>query len=182
MSDSTTQGLAGTPSARADRARSGSAWRSPWFIAWIALVVVVLVVNATMVFLAFATNPGLVVDDYYERGRNVERTMATRRAGAPRWTMSLDVPEDVTEGRATTVRFYVVDPAGQPVQPRRVTYYAYRPSDASADFSVPMSEEAPGRYVAEVSFPLSGLWDTLVAAESESQEVIFDQRLSVATP
>lgn len=159
---------------------SNSAWHSPWFLAWIGLIVVVLVVNTTMIVLAFVTNPGLVVDDYYERGRDVERTMATRRAAAPGWTMSLDTPADVTKNVATTVRFFVVDSAGQPVRPDKVTYYAYRPSDPSADFSVPMVEEAPGRYAAEITFVISGLWDTLVAAETEGQEVAFDQRIGVA--
>lgn len=162
------------------RPSSGSAWRSPWFIAWIALVAVVVAVNATMITLAFVTNPGLVIDDYYERGREVERTLATRRAEAPGWTMSLDTPADVTAGEETTVRFYVVDQAGQPVRPDAVTYFAYRPSDRSADFSLPMAEEAPGRYAVAVSFDRSGLWDTLVAAETGEQEVMFDQRIGVA--
>ena len=160
--------------------RSNSAWRSPWFIGWIGLIGVVLAVNLTMIVLAFATNPGLVVDDYYERGRDVERSLATRRAEAPGWTMSLDTPADVAENAPTWVRFFVVDTAGQPVRPDRVTYYAYRPSDRSADFSVPMVEEAPGRYVAEVTFSMPGLWDTLVAAETKGQEIVFDQRIGVA--
>ena len=78
------------------------------------------------------------------------------------------------------MRFYVVDEAGQPVRPEAVTYYAYRPPDRSADFSVPMVEEAPGRYAAEVSFSMSGLWDTLVAAQTDGQEVAYDQRIGVA--
>lgn len=168
-----------SPAAAAPQ-RSGSAWRSPWFVGWIALIVVVLGVNLTMIVLAFVTNPGLVVDDYYERGRNVERTLETRRAEAPGWTMSLDTPADVAEDAKTTVRFFVVDSAGQPVQPDQVTYYAYRPSDRTADFSRPMVEEAPGRYAAEVTFGLSGMWDTLVAAEIDGQEVVFDQRIGVA--
>jgi nitrogen fixation protein FixH len=171
-----------SPATKRHAGRPGSAWRSPWFFAWIALVVIVLAVNATMIVLAFATNPGLVVDDYYERGRRVERTLVTRRAEAPGWTMSVDTPADVSEGRATTVRFFVVDSAGQPVRPDAVTYYAYRPSDASADFSLPMVEEAPGRYAVDVTFPISGLWDTLVAAKTDDQEIAFDQRISVAEP
>ncbi len=182
MSDVTLEqsSVGGSRPAPPARRKPGSAWRSPWFIAWIALVAVVLAVNATMITLAFVTNPGLVIDDYYERGRDVERTLATRRAEAPGWTMSLDTPADVTAGEETTVRFYVVDEAGQPVRPEAVTYYAYRPSDRSEDFSLPMVEEAPGRYAVEVSFRLSGLWDTLVAAEAGEQEVVFDQRIGVA--
>jgi nitrogen fixation protein FixH len=171
---------AGATAAAEVDARANSAWRSPWVIGWLALVGVVLAVNATMILLAFLTNPGLVIDDYYERGRDVERTIATRLAEAPGWTMSLDTPSDVSEDRATKVRFFVVDQVGQPVRPDKVTYYAYRPSDRSADFSLPMVEEAPGRYVAEVNFPLPGLWDTLVAAETAGQEVAFDQRIGVA--
>ncbi len=160
--------------------RSSSPWRNPWFIGWIGLIVVVLGVNAIMIVLAFVTNPGLVIDDYYERGRAVERSLTTRRAEAPGWTMSLDTPADITKNRATVVRFYVVDSAGQPVRPDQVTYYAYRPSDPTADFSLPMVEEAPGRYAAEVSFSMSGLWDTLVAAQTDGQEVVYDQRIGVA--
>jgi nitrogen fixation protein FixH len=167
------------PSASAGQG-GGSAWRSPWFIGWISLIVVVLVVYATMITLAFVTNPGLVVDDYYERGRAVERSLKTRRAEAPGWTMSLDTPADIAAEKPTIVRFFVVDSVGQPVRPDQVTYFAYRPSDPSADFSLPMVEEAPGRYAAEVTFALSGLWDTLVAAQTGGQEVAFDQRIGVA--
>ncbi len=160
---------------------TNSAWGNPWVMGWIGLILVVLAVNATMIVLAFVTNPGLVNEDYYERGRNIERTLTTRRAEAPGWTMSLDTPADVAKERATTVRFHVVDAVGQPVRPERVTYYAYRPSDPSADFSQPMVEEAPGRYAVKVRFALAGLWDTLVAAETDGQEVIFDQRIGVAS-
>ena len=42
------------------------AFRNPWVIAWIALVVIVLAVNIAMITLAVTTNPGLVDKDYYE--------------------------------------------------------------------------------------------------------------------
>ncbi len=124
-----------------------NAWKSPWVRAWVGLIGVVLAVNVTMVVLAIATNPGLIRDDYYERGRDVERTIVTRLAEGPQWTMSIDLPADTRAEETTKVRFAVVDKAGQPVQPERVTYYAYRPSDATRDFSVAMSQEAPGRHL-----------------------------------
>jgi hypothetical protein len=46
-----------------------------------------------------------------------------------------------------------------------------------------MIEEAPGRYAVEITFPLAGLWDTLVAVQPASgREVAFDQRITVAKP
>jgi nitrogen fixation protein FixH len=162
--------------------KPGSAWRSPWVVGWLALIVVVLAVNAVMIFLAFATNPGLVRDDYYEGGRDVERTIASRLEQGPGWTMQIDTPADVQEEKTTVVRFVVVDKVGQPASPDAVTYYAYRPSDVALDFSLPMVEEAPGRYAVEVRFPLAGIWDTLVAARHGDSEYSLSQRVSVARP
>jgi nitrogen fixation protein FixH len=151
-------------------------------IAWISLVVIVLGVNITMVVLAIATNPGLVRDDYYERGRDVERTIQSRLAAGPAWTIRIDTPEDVRAEEAAKVRFAAVDKVGQPVVVDEVTYYVYRPSDAERDFSLPMRPVGPGLFEGEVTFPLPGIWDTLVAVRHGDAEETFAQRISVAGP
>lgn len=158
------------------------AWKSPWVMAWIALVIAVLGVNGVMVYLAVATNPGLVVEDYYERGQNYERTMLSKDARKPGWILRADIPEQVKAGVVTPIRFFLVDKAGQPVTPESVELFAYRPSDASQDFSVPMTQEGPGRYLADVAFPLIGVWDTLVAARYGEGEYNVGQRINVRRP
>lgn len=163
-------------------AKRASAWRSPWVIGWIGLVIVVLGVNLTMVVLAVTTNPGLVNDSFYERGQDYEKTLMSRLARDPGWTLSADFPPDIKPNEPTRVRVFLVDKAGQPVTPDRVTFYAYRPSDKSQDFSAPMIEEAKGRYVAQVSFPLFGAWDGLVAVEQGGDEYTTSARVSVARP
>ncbi|MBK1650459.1 FixH family protein [Rhabdochromatium marinum] len=166
------------PTAQA-AAASLSAWRSPWVIGWIGLISVVLLVNLTMVTLAVVTNPGLVVDDYYERGRAMERSIRSRATTTPGWTVATDIPPDLSAGQPATIRFFVVDQAGQPVTPETVTLFAYRPADAGRDFSLPMVPEAPGRYRAELSFPLPGVWDVLIAVTDGEAEYPFDQRLRI---
>jgi nitrogen fixation protein FixH len=163
------------------RARA-SAWRNPWVIAWIGLIVVVLGVNITMVVLAIATNPGLIRDDYYESGRDVERTIQTRLAEGPQWTIRVDIPADIRAEAAAKVRFAAVDAVGQPVAAEEVTYFAYRPSDAARDFSLPMAQIGPGLFEAEVTFPLGGVWDTVVAVQQGDEEHAFGQRISVGQP
>ncbi len=159
-----------------------SAWKNPWVRGWIGLIVVVLIVNLTMVTLAIGTNPGLIRNDYYERGRDVERTIQTRLAEGPQWTIQIDTPQDLRADVADRVRFAAVDSVGQPVHPDAVTYYAYRPSDASRDFSVPMTAVAPGLYEADLTFPLGGIWDTVVAVRYADDEHTFAERISVAQP
>jgi nitrogen fixation protein FixH len=159
-----------------------SAWRSPWVIGWVGLVVVVLGVNLTMVVLAITTNPGLVNDDYYERGQHYERTMMSHRARDPGWVLSADFPSDIKVSEPTMLRVFLVDKAGQPVTPDGVTFFAYRPSDKGRDFSMPMVEEGKGRYAASVTFPLFGVWDTLVAVEQGGDEYTSGLRVKVAHP
>jgi nitrogen fixation protein FixH len=166
----------------ADPRKPASAWRSPWVMGWIALVVAVLGVNVTMVYLAIATNPGLVVEDYYERGREYERSLVSKMASGPGWEMRADIPPLIKAGERTRIRFFSVDRAGMPVAPDAVELYAYRPSDASRDFNLPMTEEGRGRYLAELSFPLLGVWDVLIAVKSGEAEQNLGQRIQVQRP
>jgi nitrogen fixation protein FixH len=159
-----------------------SAWKSPWVLGWIGLIVVVLGVNITMVVLAITTNPGLIRADYYERGRDVEQTIVSRLASGPNWTTQIDTPADVRAGEPTTIRFSLVDAVGQPVTLDEVLYFAYRPSDVHRDFSAPMLEGGPGRYEVELVFPLGGIWDTVVSMRHGGDEHTVAQRISVAQP
>ncbi len=162
--------------------RPMSAWRSPWVIGWVLLVTVVLGVNLVMIYLAVVTSPGLVVDDYYDRGQNYERTLVSRLAREPGWSMRADIPKGLKAGETSVVRFFVVDKAGQPITPDQVTFYAYRPADSEQDFSLPMESEGEGRYAAKLQFPLMGVWDTMIAASTGEDEYSLGQRISILRP
>ncbi len=157
-----------------------SPWRNPWVLGWIGLVVVVLVVNLTMVLLAVATNPGLVVEDYYERGRTYAETRAAQRLARPEtWEVRLEIPQPVRLGVPVGVRVSAQDERGLPVHADRARFFAYRPSDAKADFEVPLATEAPGRVGAEVTFPLPGIWDLIVQVESGDRVYDMARRIAV---
>jgi nitrogen fixation protein FixH len=164
------------------RARPGSAWRSPWVIGWIALVVSVLAVNGVMIYFAVTTNPGLVVENYYDRGQYYEHHLASKLAQDPGWNMRVELPQEIKAGESSVLRFYLTDREGRPVASDAVTFYAYRPSDVSRDFSLPMESEGPGRYAVRVSFPLMGVWDTVFAARLGQDENNRGQRVLVARP
>lgn len=156
-----------------------SAWRSPWVIAWIAMVVIFFTMNVIMIYLATDNNPGLVVEDFYERGQDYEKNRLKRMARDPGWVMRIQLPRKIEIDQPVNCRFSVKDKAGNPVSPESVIFYAYRPSDKDADFSVPMQEVEPGLYTAEVSFPLMGAWDTLVSVKRGEDEFHTPKRIGV---
>jgi nitrogen fixation protein FixH len=162
------------------RHAANSPWRNPWVLGWIGLIVVVLLANVTMVLLAVTTNPGLVVADYYERGRTYAETRVAQKLAQPDgWEVRLDLPETLVRGVPTGLRVAAIDERGLPVHASQARLYAYRPADAGADFDLPLTVAAPGVVSTEVAFPLPGIWDLIVQIEAGDRVYDLAQRISV---
>lgn len=157
-----------------------SGWRNPWVIGWVLLIVVVLVMNIVMILFSISGNPGIVAEDYYDRGQDYEQNMLKRMARDPGWLMRVEAPDYIELDTPTTFRYHVADKAGGTVQVDQVVFYAYRPSDAKKDFSQEMRMVSPGEYEANVSFPLKGAWDIIVSATNGEDEYNTSLRIGVA--
>jgi nitrogen fixation protein FixH len=160
---------------------SKRALRNPWVLGWLALVAVVLGVNIFMITMAFVTNPGLVSKDYYEKGRDYERTVQQRIAArnALAWDLSLQTPERIVLQRPAAFRITAADKVGLPLVGADVTVRAFRPSDANADFSMPLAEVTGGQYVGDLVFPLKGVWDVIVEVRQGEHNYEIARRVSV---
>lgn len=157
------------------------AWRNPWVLGWIALVVIVLAVNIAMISLAFITSPGLVTENYYEKGidheDNFNKRMAARSALG--WSYRTEFPTSPVMNTEELYRFSIVDKVGRPLSDARVNISVYRPSDASVDFNVNMLEVAPGVYQSKLNYPLKGIWELTVQVERGDDQYDFNRRTSV---
>ncbi len=155
-----------------------SPWRNPWVQGWVGLLVVFLMANGVMIYLSITNNPGLVVDDYYERGQDYEQNMLKRQARDPGWKMKVIAPERVDVGVPARYGVRIIGSDGYPVAPDSVTFYAYRPANAKSDFSMPMAATDSGVYEANVSFPELGVWDILISAKHGDDEYNQPYRVS----
>jgi len=160
------------------------ALRNPWFIGWLVLLATFLSVNAVFVVLAVTSNPGLVVVDYYEQGRQFEQHALERIAAQKnlRWTTRLEIPRSITRGLQDVYRFSAVDVRGTPINNAIVKLLAYRPSDASADFVTTMKESTPGLYEGNLRFPLPGVWDIKVEVRNQTDRYELSHRIFVLNP
>lgn len=160
------------------------AMRNPWFIGWLVLLGTFLSVNAVFVVLAITTNPGLVVEDYYEQGRQYEQHALERIAAQKnlRWTTRLEIPQAIILNREDVYRFSAVDIRGVAIRNAVIKLLAYRPSRASADFVTHMHEYAPGVYEGDLRFPLPGVWDLKVEVYRDTERYELTQRIFVLTP
>jgi nitrogen fixation protein FixH len=134
------------------------------------MLTIFVTANIITLYVAGDSSPRLVNEEYYKRGEDYEENMLKRRARDPGWKMEIQAPDFVDVDVESTFRFTVTSKEGEPVEPDAVTFYAYRPSDGSYDFSLPMDQVAPGQYKVVASFPLKGVWDILVAAKQGEDE------------
>jgi len=155
--------------------------RNPWVIAWFGVIGIFLSANAIFIVFAITSNPGLVTEDYYEQGRLYEKNAIKRlvELNRLRWESKLEIPETVNLNIPGTYRFSAVDSRGVPIRDADVQIVAYRPSDATADFTTTLQPIGPGLYQASLSFPLPGIWDLNVKIRRGEDHLEMVQRLSV---
>jgi nitrogen fixation protein FixH len=160
------------------------AMRNPWFLGWLVLLATFLSVNAVFVILAITSNPGLVVQDYYQQGRQYEQHVLERIAAEKnlRWTTRLEIPKTIVRDLEDVYRFSIEDVRGLPVNNALVKLVAYRPSDAEADFVTTLQESTPGLYEGDLRFSLPGVWDLKVEVQSDADQYEMSHRIFVLNP
>ncbi|RKZ84772.1 MAG: hypothetical protein DRQ39_07975 [Gammaproteobacteria bacterium] len=160
--------------------KNKEALKNPWMLGILLFVATFLTANAIFIYLAFKSPPNLVVEDFYERGERYEETQKQiEQEKALGWTGLLMVPTKTRVNQTQTYEVLIQGKNSVALNLDSVIVNAYRPSDANADFSVNMSLQAPGRYTADLTFNLPGIWDLIVIAKQGDQEFLVTKRVSI---
>ena len=152
-----------------------SGLRNPWLLGMLALIVLVLVVNAT--FIWFAThNQSMLVDREYktkDRKTNTQMLSELGRQQALEWQTTINKPKVLMQGQPTMYEISVLDKEGKPVS-GEMEVEAYRASDASKDFITTFKEVSAGSYQGYISFPLKGYWELHIHLKRGNDELSVD--------
>jgi nitrogen fixation protein FixH len=159
---------------------NSQALRNPWVLGLLTFLLVFLSANAIFIYLAFKSAPDLVVDDFYERGEAYEQTLERiDREKALGWSGTLLLPAGSRVNQQQSYEALIQGKNSSSLLLDSVTLFAYRPSDATADFSVDMQKTASGSYIADVSFNLPGTWDIIVEAKQGENEFVITKRIRI---
>ncbi len=156
------------------------ALRNPWVLGMLVFLFVFLAANAVFIYLAFSSPPNLVVEDFYERGEayaETQQRIANEKALG--WSGLLMVPASSRVNQVQTYEALITGKNSAGLLLDSVKFYAFRPSDADADFSVDMQKSGHGSYVADVSFTLPGTWDIIVEAKRGGDEFAITRRIRI---
>lgn len=163
---------------------SKQALRNPWVLGWLGLLATVLAVNIAFIVTAFKTSPGLVDENYYEKGRDVEEHFQRRMEARTRlgWDITIQSPAEIMVAQPTTFNVNIVDKVGMPLNDAVVSLQVYRPSDANEDIKTQMDFVSHGIYQTRLALPLKGIWDLKVKVTRGEDELDISRRISVQAP
>lgn len=156
-------------------------WKSPWVWGMAGMIVVMICVNMFMIYVGSISAHGLVVDDFYDRGKNYFEAEGDRQETANRlgWKMDLLVPVEPRMNTPQNYRLKVVDSDGYPIPDVTVEFLAFRLDNAKQDFVMKMSAESTTMYSTKANFSLPGHWDLLLVVKQGEDEMDIAKRIFI---
>ena len=151
-----------------------SGFRNPWVLGMMALIAVVLAVNATFIWFTMKEGRSTLVErDYKTKDRKSNDMLLSelRAQQALAWQTEIKKPKSIVMGTPTAYEISIKDRDGKPVS-GTLEVEAYRASDANKDFTTAFKEVAPGLYQGYINFPLKGYWELRI--RSQRGEEIFE--------
>ena len=97
-------------------------YKSPWVIGWLLLVATVLAVNIYMIMQSMNQFPGLVVDDFYQRGQDYEENIHKKLKNNSLWKTSFDY-DQIHLSQPADIRFKITDQQGNKANIEKITLY-----------------------------------------------------------
>lgn len=158
-----------------------SAFRNPWVIGWLAGLILVVAINAGFIITAFYTSPGLVDQNYYEKGQDHEQNVQKKLDNRARlaWDFKVDLPKKLFQGKVANLYVDIFDKKGARLAAEKMTLNVYRPSNVEQDFTNEMTELAPGRFLTSLDFKYPGVWELNLVAKSGEDTLDVTYRIFV---
>lgn len=152
--------------------------KNPLVIFWFVILAVVLAVNFFMISTAIMTNPGLVSENYYDKGKNYDQVLADRaHMQSLGWKTQLNIPSIYTE-KMFSVAIAPIDAQGRLLTLENATLYFYRPLEKRQDLVYPMTKVGD-QWQTQAKLPLKGNWDVLVEYFAEGERYIETAKVLV---
>lgn len=136
-------------------------YREPWPWYLMSGPFIVIVAGFITAWIAYATNDGLVTDDYYKQGLAVDRTLARSKEATD---LGLEVRARFT---ADSIDLGLSSAASAFVPPKALTLTLSHPTRAGLDQTVTLNA-VNGRYTGAIRLPASGHWLVLVEDDANT--------------
>lgn len=135
-------------------------WYSePWVWLVIALPLTAVIGGGVTLWLAVSTSDGLVIDDYYQRGKEINLDLARDKAALRRGVSA----EMTLNAAANAVAVHLADMQGG--WPNRIRLALLHPTRAGHDVVIDLLHAGSGNFHGSLPAPASGHWYVQLEAD-----------------
>ena len=127
-------------------------YREPWVWLMIALPMTAVIASMFTIYKAVSTADGLVVDDYYKRGKAINMDLA-RDAAAARYQLKASIDIDLRDNR---VQLLLESTAME--LPATLTFSLLHPTQAGYDQVLVLQHRGDGVYAGDIDEMARGNW------------------------
>jgi hypothetical protein len=135
-------------------------YREPWVWLMIALPMTAVIASMFTIYLAVSTADGLVVDDYYERGKAINLDLA-RDAAAARYQLKASIDLDLRDNHVQIL----LESATAAVLPKTLIFTLLHPTQAGFDQVITLQHAGDGVYSGSIDEVARGNWYLQLEAE-----------------
>jgi len=127
-------------------------YREPWVWLMIAFPMTAVIAGMITLYLAVTTSDGLVVDDYYKRGKTINRVLARDEAAA-RYRLKASIDLDLRDNRMQ------LQLEGATADwPQLLTFSLLHPTQPGHDQVIMLPHAGDGFYAGEIDEVSRGRW------------------------
>ena len=134
-------------------------YREPWVWLMIALPMSAVIGGMITIYLAVSTSDGLVVDDYYKRGKAINMDLARDEAAARyqlRATIDLDLRDNLMQLQLQSAADSL---------PKVLTFSVLHPTQPGRDQLIELRHAGDGMYYGDIDEIARGHWYLQLAAD-----------------
>jgi nitrogen fixation protein FixH len=160
--------------------KNKKALKNPWFLVTVGLVLIVLAINVFMVTTSVVTGPGLIYEDYYQRGVDYEKKMVKliRDKKELNWDIIINSIEN-NKGHKSSIEVLVKDENENLIPGLKGMLQIYRPSNRKEDIHMQLTEISKGVYSAEYLLNLQGWWHLIVLLQQDDKKQTIKKKIFI---
>lgn len=148
----------------------------PWI--FFGGMLLVVAVNAVLIYFAFATWSGLATEHAYERGRGYNKALqAMERQEALGWSLAASLHK---EAGGVALVIDATDRNALPLEGLALEVTMLRPLGAARTVKATLLPVGDGRYVARFDKLQRGLWEARITAIGGGERMLVTQRLTAS--
>jgi nitrogen fixation protein FixH len=149
-------------------------------ISFILFFLFVILLLSGFAYIAIKTNPGVVVEQAYEKGLNYNATLEeAEKQAALGWNADVEYVSENGKSLTGNIIINLSDKNKKALSGAKVTLRVIRPSESGNDFVLQAIESGAGKYISKLEFKLKGNWQVDATIELDGNKLFKSAKIFV---